>query len=145
MNKNNGDYKQGYLDGMNDKIIETGAHAYFAGVGYGKKEAGEKHLGFADHEHLESFNRGVRDKDKHFISVKKEMGFFEKLFDFKGRKQRRVLKNASRIHKGRKNRKKLIEWYGKKKRNAKRHITYKASKLQKRYDIKNSRRGLKKR
>ena len=96
MNKKNDDYKQGYLDGMNDKIIETGAHAYFAGVGYGKKEAGEKHLGFADHEHLESFNRGVRDKDKHFISVKKEMGFFEKLFDFKGRRSARNRKRAAK-------------------------------------------------
>ena len=101
--ENSNEYKRGYLDGMNDKITESGAHAYYAGVGYGKKEAGEKHLGFADHEHLESFNRGVRDKDKHFISVKKEMGFFEKLFDFKGRRsarnRKRATKNKKRIKK----------------------------------------------
>ncbi len=89
MKGQNNDYRRGYQDGINDSLVDSRALAYYAGVGYGKKEAGEKHLGFQDPEHLESFNRGVRNKDKHFISVKKEQGFFERLFDFKGRRAER--------------------------------------------------------
>ena len=96
MKKNNDAYAEGYQDGVRASLEDTGIHAYFAGVGYGKKSAADRHIGFESHKHLEEFEKGVRQKDKHFIAVKKEMGFFERLFDFKSRRRRRKLKSSER-------------------------------------------------
>ena len=58
---------------MNHKTIvkkksDTELDAYFAGVGYGKRIAGDKHLGFNSAEECENFEQGIRNKDKHFKS-----------------------------------------------------------------------------
>ena len=96
-------YNEGFRDGIKASLEDSGLHAYYAGVGYGKKAASDKHIGFQNAEHLEEFEKGVRQKDRHFITVQKEQGFFESLFDFKGR---RAARNRAKVAKNKKRRSK---------------------------------------
>ena len=74
------DYRKGYADGMKAAFEETELDAYYAGVGYGKKVAKTKHIGFSNPEERENFEKGIRNHNKHFHSYKAEKSFFEKLF-----------------------------------------------------------------
>ena len=76
-----GDYKQGYLDGMKDACEHSELSAYYAGVGYGKKLAGDDNIGFNSHEELEQFQHGIKSKDKYFNSFRSEpLSWWERLF-----------------------------------------------------------------
>lgn len=74
------DYNKGYLDGQRAAFEESELDAYYAGVGYGKKVAKTKHIGFSNPEERENFEKGIRNHNKHFHSYKAEKSFFEKLF-----------------------------------------------------------------
>ena len=74
------DYQKGYLDGMQDAFEKSELDAYYAGVGYGKMQTKDKHIGFNSSEEREQFEKGLANKDKHFKSYKLRKGFFEKLF-----------------------------------------------------------------
>ena len=80
--KNTGsdDYNRGYADGLQASINEGELDAYYAGVGFGKKASGDRHIGFNSDYEREQFNKGMRDKDKHFKSFRTEVpSFWERL------------------------------------------------------------------
>ena len=66
------DYTMGYLDGQRAAFEESELDAYYAGVGYGKKKAGDKHIGFNNAEERLQFEKGITQKERHFISVQNE-------------------------------------------------------------------------
>ena len=74
------DYQKGYLAGMQDAFDKSELDAYYAGVGYGKMQSKDKHIGFNSAQEREQFEKGLANKDKHFKSYKLRKGFFEKFF-----------------------------------------------------------------
>ena len=77
------EYMQGYSDGMKQAFEESELDAYYAGVGYGKKNAGDKHIGFNNDEERRQFEKGMSNKDKHFKSFRTEpISFWERVFGF---------------------------------------------------------------
>lgn len=79
------DYRRGYADGMKAAFEETELDAYYAGVGYGKKNAKDSHIGFNNAEERRQFEKGIKNKDNHFNSYRAEKpGFFERLFGING-------------------------------------------------------------
>lgn len=75
------DYHRGYLDGMNASFESSELDAYYAGVGYGKKMAGDKHLGFNSDEERQEFEKGMKNKNKHFRTYRAEKpSLLERLF-----------------------------------------------------------------
>ena len=90
-----GDYKKGYLDGLADAYKDNELSAYYAGVGYGKKAAGDDSIGFNSHEELSQFQHGVASKDKHFNSFRTEpLSWWERLFGGK-RDTQKTLKHKN--------------------------------------------------
>lgn len=90
----NPDYSKGYRDGLKAAFEESELDAYYAGVGYGKKAAGVKHIGFSSPEEREQFQKGIEKKDRHFNSFRAEPPtFWERLF---GREEARKRINTSR-------------------------------------------------
>ena len=81
---NSSDYTKGYLAGQKAAFEESELDAYYAGVGYGKKTAKTKHIGFSSPEERRNFESGMRNHNKHFHSYRGELTFFEKIF---GRKK----------------------------------------------------------
>lgn len=82
-------YLKGYYDGMRDTFDNSEFDAYYAGVGFGKMKAKDKHIGFNSQEEREAFERGIEHKDKHFKSVRAYRSFWERLFGI-GRKESRM-------------------------------------------------------
>ena len=75
------EYEKGYSDGMKAAFEDSELDAYYTGVGYGKRQSKDKHIGFNSSEERRQFEKGVRNKDAHFKSYEvKEPSFFEKLF-----------------------------------------------------------------
>ena len=64
------DYRRGYADGMKAAFEETELDAYYAGVGYGKKNAKDSHIGFNNAEERRQFEKGIKNKDNHFNSYR---------------------------------------------------------------------------
>ena len=78
------DYERGYYAGLNENIERTNLDAYFAGVGYGKKNSKDKYIGFNNAEEREQFENGIRQKDKHFNAHRAEpLSWWERLFGVK--------------------------------------------------------------
>ena len=78
------DYERGYNAGMKAILDETELDAYYAGVGYGKKNANDKYLGFNSKKERERFEEGIREKDKHFNAYRAEhLSWWERLFGVK--------------------------------------------------------------
>ena len=78
------DYERGYYAGLNENFERTNLDAYFAGVGYGKKNAKDKYLGFNSADEREQFEHGIRQKDKHFNAHRAEpLSWWERLFGVK--------------------------------------------------------------
>ena len=78
-----GDYREGYLDGVSDTCDHAELSAYYTGVGYGKKLAGDKNIGFNSRKELEQFEHGIRKKDNHFNSYRAEpLTFWERVAAF---------------------------------------------------------------
>lgn len=76
-----GEYRKGYLDGMNAAFDNSELDAYYAGVGYAKKAHGDKRIGFNSDKERENFEAGMRNKDKHFKVYRSEPPtFLERLF-----------------------------------------------------------------
>ena len=48
-------YRQGYEDGARDAFDHSELDAFYTGVGYGKKLAGDKHIGFKNDVERERF------------------------------------------------------------------------------------------
>lgn len=96
-------YNKGYEDGVRDANENTGIHAYYAGVGYGKSSGSDKNLGFRTREHYRAFEKGIQEKDKHFISVNKKPTFLERILAFFGLGDAR---HVQRLQKERKRNKK---------------------------------------
>ena len=88
MRDNTPDYQMGYADGMKAAFEESELDAYYAGVGYGKKAAGDKHIGFNNDEERQQFEAGIQNRGKHFRSYRAEPTFFERLFGIKPRSDR---------------------------------------------------------
>lgn len=82
------DYLKGYYDGMRDTYDSSEFDAYYAGVGFGKMQAKDKHLGFNSNEERQAFERGIENKDKHFKSIRAYRSFWERLLGI-GRKEHR--------------------------------------------------------
>ena len=82
-------YNKGYEDGIRDANEDTGIHAYYAGVGYGKSSGSDE--------------KGIQEKDKHFISVNKKPTFLERILAFFGLGDAR---HVQRLQKERKRNKK---------------------------------------
>lgn len=87
------DYHKGYADGMKAAFEESELDAYYAGVGYGKKSAGDKHIGFNSAEERYQFEKGIKNRGKHFNSVRVEpKSLLEKIIDTFGRSARKKRK-----------------------------------------------------
>ena len=106
------DYHKGYADGMKAAFEESELDAYYAGVGYGKKAAGDKHIGFNNDEERQQFEAGMKNKGKHFRAYRAEPPtFLERLFggrsirrenavaEYRGRKTKNTRKRLSRKRK----------------------------------------------
>ena len=97
-NTSDSDYLKGYYDGMKDTYDSSEFDAYYAGVGFGKMQAKDKHLGFNSNEERQAFERGIENKDKHFKSIRAYRSFWERFLGI-GRKERRSsqlrIKNSS--------------------------------------------------
>lgn len=75
------DYNKGFADGMKASFEESELDAYYTGVGYGKKSAGDKHLGFNSDDERLQFEAGVRNNKKHFRAYRAEKpSLFERIF-----------------------------------------------------------------
>ena len=99
------EYRQGYQDGMNKAFEDSELDAYYAGVGYGKKAAGDKHIGFNNPEERRQFQRGVQNKDEHFkvIRVRPPL-FLERLFrSFSSKKKYKRKKKREKRYEKRRN------------------------------------------
>ena len=78
------DYLKGYWDGQQAAFEKSELDAYYAGVGYGKRQSGDKHLGFNNAEERRQFERGIERKDEHFNSYRvSKLSFLERLFGVK--------------------------------------------------------------
>ena len=86
-NDNELNYQKGYRDGMQDAFDKSELDAYYAGVGYGKMKAKDKHIGFNSDEERREFEKGIANKDQHFKSYRVRRSFWEKLFGI-GRKEK---------------------------------------------------------
>ena len=93
------DYRSGYADGMRAAFEESELDAYYAGVGYGKKASGDKHIGFNNAKEYEQFQNGIDNKDKHFRGYRMEKrSFLEKiLFKSENRKRHRKEKRKTKL------------------------------------------------
>ena len=81
MSSDSPEYQKGFADGMKASFESTELDAYYAGVGYGKKASGDKHIGFNSDYERQQFEAGMKNKNKHFRSYRAEKpGFFERLF-----------------------------------------------------------------
>ena len=78
-NDNELNYQKGYRDGMQDAFDKSELDAYYAGVGYGKMKAKDKHIGFNSEEERREFEKGIADKDEHFKSYRARRSFWERL------------------------------------------------------------------
>ena len=87
-NNPDSDYLKGYYDGMRDTYDNSEFDAYYAGVGFGKMKAKDKHLGFNSNEERQAFERGIKNKDKHFKSIRAYRSFWERFFGI-GRRESR--------------------------------------------------------
>lgn len=75
------EYRKGYQDGMQQAFEESELDAYYAGVGYGKMAAGDKHIGFNNAEERRQFELGIAKRDNHFRAYRvKKLSWWEKLF-----------------------------------------------------------------
>ena len=82
------EYHQGYLDGRRSAFDDAELDAYYAGVGYGKKTANTKHMGFTNDEERRQFEMGISNSHKHFRAYRAEpLSFWERLF---GKKKSRT-------------------------------------------------------
>ena len=89
------EYHKGYADGMKAAFEESELDAFYAGVGYGKKNAKDKHIGFRNDEERRQFEAGMRSSDKHFRAYRAEpKGFFERLLTGKDTPERSIQYNA---------------------------------------------------
>lgn len=78
------EYRKGYQDGMKQAFEESELDAYYAGVGYGKMVAGDKHIGFNSAEERRQFELGIAKRDNHFRAYRvKKLSWWEKLFGIK--------------------------------------------------------------
>lgn len=106
-------YRQGYEDGAKDAFDHAELDAFYAGVGYGKKLAGDKNIGFKNEVERERFEEGIQAKDKHFNSYRVEpKGFFERILDFfslSNRKKRKAYKKVDKKIKRSKNKSALSQ------------------------------------
>lgn len=85
------DYHKGYSDGMKSAFEESELDAYYAGVGYGKFQAGDKHIGFNNAEERRQFEKGIQKKDNHFNSYRlRKLSFWERIFGVKTSRRKRV-------------------------------------------------------
>ena len=78
------DYQKGYRDGMQDAFDKSELDAYYAGVGYGKMKAKDKHIGFNSDEERREFEKGIADKDEHFKSYRAHKTLWERFLLFLG-------------------------------------------------------------
>lgn len=108
------DYHKGYADGMKAAFEESELDAYYAGVGYGNKAAGDKHIGFSSDEERQQFEAGVKNKSKHFRAYRSEPPtFLERLFGIHKKdnatasyKSSRIKNAKKRLNKGRRRKRK---------------------------------------
>ena len=82
------EYHQGYLDGRRSAFDDAELDAYYAGVGYGKKNTNTKHMGFTSDEERRQFEMGISNSYKHFRAYRAEpLTLWERLF---GKKKSRA-------------------------------------------------------
>lgn len=103
------EYQKGYLDGQHDTFEASELDAYFAGVGFGKREHGDKHLGFSSAKERYQFEKGIKEKDDHFNAYRAgRLSLWERLFgkteskklNYTGRRSaRRTTKKVNKQHK----------------------------------------------
>ena len=96
---NPGEYQQGYIDGLQAAFDESELDAFYTGVGFGKSQNGDKHIGFNSPSERASFERGMRDSKKHFNAerIKKETSFERWLRSIKAKlKYKTKLKSADK-------------------------------------------------
>ena len=85
------DYTKGYSDGMRAAFEESELDAYYAGVGYGKYQSGDKHIGFNNAEERAQFEKGIRKKDDHFNAYRvRKLSFWERLFGVKTTRRKSI-------------------------------------------------------
>ena len=81
MASDSSDYHKGYSDGMKAAFEESELDAYYAGVGYGKSQSKDKHIGFNNAEERRQFEKGMQKKDDHFNAYRvQKRSFWERLF-----------------------------------------------------------------
>ena len=87
--------KAAFYEGVEHGRNDPDVHAYYAGVGYGKKSGGSRHVGFKSQSERAAFDRGFDARDRHFIAVEKEEpSWIEKLFGLS--KKKKKASNAKR-------------------------------------------------
>lgn len=92
------DYLKGYYDGMRDTFDNSEFDAYYAGVGYAKRNKGVKSIGFSSSQERESFERGMNSEAKHFTASRYEpLTFIERLLGKRERVER--VKRSKKLYK----------------------------------------------
>ena len=115
------EYSKGYMDGLKASFEEAELDAYYAGVGFGKKAAGDEHIGFTSDSERRQFELGIAKKDEHFHSYRSEpLGFFERLFGKKtSRKDTISAKNVKKLKKKARKTVKRSKWKAASKKSSK--------------------------
>lgn len=109
------DYMRGYADGMKGAFEESELDAYYAGVGYAKKNKGVKNIGFSSPEERASFEHGMSSEAKHFSAPRYEpLTFIE-----------RLLGKRERVKKAKRSKRAYVDSQSYTKRMQKKHSTYK--------------------
>ena len=86
---NDAEYRKGYYDGQHDAFAASELDAYYAGVGFGKREHGDAHIGFNNSKERRQFEEGIRNRNKHFNGYRvKPLTFWERIFGRKDSSER---------------------------------------------------------
>ena len=78
------DYNRGYAAGARDPKVR----AYYLGVGYGKRDAGQENVGFSHKDEHAAFERGIENHHYHYVVIrKKKKGLLDHIFALFGKKK----------------------------------------------------------
>ena len=91
------DYIRGYAAGAKDPKVR----AYYLGVGYGKRDAGQENVGFSHKDEHAAFERGIENHHNHYIVIRKKkkslLDHIFALFGKKPEKKQSIPKNQNKV------------------------------------------------
>ena len=94
--------RKSFEEGVEEGKSHPYTHAFFVGVGYGKKSR-NRLLGFKNKDQREAFDRGVQACDEHFLAYKEQKSFLQRLrlflFGRRGKPEKIKIKGKERTSK----------------------------------------------